>query len=632
MADNTASIRYIENKDGDVFFPVTHQRAVIDSDGTNLETALAGKQDMLVSGTSIKTINGSSILGSGNIEVQTSITTDSTPTSGSTNPVESGGVYTALQDKQQAISTVNVSVDNNTGTPSATASISGGTMSIAFSNIKGGQGEPGSTPEFSVGTVSTLPAGSQATVSITGTTDSPVLNIGIPTGATGAQGNTGSSVDYPYELVNNVTTNDATKGLSAAQGVVLDEKISQLGLLSGKIFNIHDSNAYRIWVGTVAELNALEDYEDDVIYLIGATVHPLPEYSITATVTDGTLSNNATTIKEGKPYSATILPNTGKIIDTVSVSMAGTDITSTSYANGVITIASVTGNIVISVVCANDLDAPIVFEDPAVKAIFVSLCDTNNDGEISYREAAAYAPTATVQCSIIKGNTTITSFNEWQYFTNLTSVTIEGCTNLVSVRIPLDPDHVLKSDLGIKNCGLTSLIIPEGYTTINATPTITSCNALASISFPSTLTTLGNTSNGVITNCPALEILDFSGTSLSSVGQRAFRGCTGLKKVIFPDTLTEITTTQTFRECSSIETVEFGTNFTCLTSSASTWYNAGSVAKKLVFRGGTPPTEFCFPSSIAKIYVPASAVETYKQNTLFATYSDKIESIENYTG
>lgn len=49
-------------------------------------------------------------------------------------------------------------------------------------------------------------------------------------GKDGAQGNTGSSVDYPYELVNNVTTNDATKGLSAAQGVVLDEKISQLGL------------------------------------------------------------------------------------------------------------------------------------------------------------------------------------------------------------------------------------------------------------------------------------------------------------------------------------------------------------------------------------------------------------------
>ena len=53
--------------------------------------------------------------------------------------------------------------------------------------------------------------------------------VDIHRGPKGDQGNTGSSVDYPYELVNNVTTDDATKGLSAAQGVVLDGKISQLG-------------------------------------------------------------------------------------------------------------------------------------------------------------------------------------------------------------------------------------------------------------------------------------------------------------------------------------------------------------------------------------------------------------------
>lgn len=50
-----------------------------------------------------------------------------------------------------------------------------------------------------------------------------------PPGPQGPQGNTGSSVDYPYELVNNLTTDDPTKGLSAAQGKVLDGKISQLG-------------------------------------------------------------------------------------------------------------------------------------------------------------------------------------------------------------------------------------------------------------------------------------------------------------------------------------------------------------------------------------------------------------------
>lgn len=51
-----------------------------------------------------------------------------------------------------------------------------------------------------------------------------------PEGPQGPQGNTGSNVDYPYELVNNLTTDDATKGLSAAMGKKLgDEIYGELG-------------------------------------------------------------------------------------------------------------------------------------------------------------------------------------------------------------------------------------------------------------------------------------------------------------------------------------------------------------------------------------------------------------------
>ena len=50
-----------------------------------------------------------------------------------------------------------------------------------------------------------------------------------PQGPQGPQGNTGSSVDYPFELANNLTTDDATKALAAAQGKVLDWKVDQLG-------------------------------------------------------------------------------------------------------------------------------------------------------------------------------------------------------------------------------------------------------------------------------------------------------------------------------------------------------------------------------------------------------------------
>lgn len=50
------------------------------------------------------------------------------------------------------------------------------------------QGTQGGVPNFSIGTVTTLPAGSKATVTITGTAENPVLNFGIPKGADGTGG------------------------------------------------------------------------------------------------------------------------------------------------------------------------------------------------------------------------------------------------------------------------------------------------------------------------------------------------------------------------------------------------------------------------------------------------------------
>ena len=57
-------------------------------------------------------------------------------------------------------------------------------------------GEDGVTPTFTIGTVETLEAGSNATASITGTTENPVLNLGIPKGEKGAAGSsTGTGGD-----------------------------------------------------------------------------------------------------------------------------------------------------------------------------------------------------------------------------------------------------------------------------------------------------------------------------------------------------------------------------------------------------------------------------------------------------
>lgn len=139
----SSSIRYIDDQDGNHVFPVTHERAVRDSDGVTLETKLGQKQATLVSGTNIKTVNGTSLLGSGDITVQTQMTLDDIPTQGSNNAVKSGGVYSAVASKQETISTVNVTLENNSGAPSGSASVNGGTVNFTFSNINGTDGVDG---------------------------------------------------------------------------------------------------------------------------------------------------------------------------------------------------------------------------------------------------------------------------------------------------------------------------------------------------------------------------------------------------------------------------------------------------------------------------------------------------------
>lgn len=68
----------------------------------SINAAVSGKQDTLVSGTNIKTVNNQSLLGSGNITIEGG-TIDQTVISGSTNAVAGGAVYTALTNKNGVI-------------------------------------------------------------------------------------------------------------------------------------------------------------------------------------------------------------------------------------------------------------------------------------------------------------------------------------------------------------------------------------------------------------------------------------------------------------------------------------------------------------------------------------------------
>jgi predicted Fe-Mo cluster-binding NifX family protein len=73
-------------------------------------------------------------------------------------------------------------------------------------------------------------------------------------------------------------------------------------------------------------------------------------YSITNQLTNVSNSNSATSIRDGRAYNATLSVAESASLDSVSVTMSGTDITATAYntSTKVISIASVTGDVVIT--------------------------------------------------------------------------------------------------------------------------------------------------------------------------------------------------------------------------------------------------------------------------------------------
>jgi hypothetical protein len=88
----------------------------------------------------------------------------------------------------------------------------------------------------------------------------------------------------------------------------------------------------------------------NLIVTLDEPIDTVPSYSITNNLTDCTNSNSVTSIDAGSAYSAIITAGDGYNLSSVAVSMGGVDITATAYADRVINIAGVTGNIVITAV------------------------------------------------------------------------------------------------------------------------------------------------------------------------------------------------------------------------------------------------------------------------------------------
>lgn len=89
------------------------------------------------------------------------------------------------------------------------------------------------------------------------------------------------------------------------------------------------------------------------------------QYVITNNLTNVTNSNNRSWVYEGNTYAATLTPTTGYVMDTVTITMGGIDVTGDVYepSNGQINISAVTGAIVITASALEPPDPPDPPED-----------------------------------------------------------------------------------------------------------------------------------------------------------------------------------------------------------------------------------------------------------------------------
>ena len=226
---------------------------------------------------------------------------------------------------------------------------------------------------------------------------------------------------------------------------------------------------------------------------------------------------------------------------------------------------------------------PITFADANVKAICVANWDTNGDGELSYDEAVAVTDFG----EVFRENTEITSFEELQYFTGLTSISnyaFYNCNNLSgSLYIPnsvtmigssaFDGCSGFTGDLYIPNsvteigdwafadcygftggltisnsvttigvgvfydCGFTgNLVIPNSVTEIGA-DAFFGCGFTGSLTIPNSVTTIGQYA---FINCGFIGLLTIP-DSVTSIGNSAFQGCNGFTgDLVIPSSVTEI--------------------------------------------------------------------------------------------
>ena len=221
------------------------------------------------------------------------------------------------------------------------------------------------------------------------------------------------------------------------------------------------------------------------------------------------------TIEAGQPCTVTATPFVGYAFDTWTVNglVVSNNAKYTFYLDSDMTI--------VAHFVPND---NIVFADANVKSICVAYWDTNNDGELSYEEAAD----VTFFADYPFYGSEITSFDEFQYFTGLSSLKsyfFNNCTKLTSIILP---NSITEIESGaFQGCSsLTTLTIGNSVTSIGEY--VFYGTRIANLTISDSVVSIGEYAfeNSIITN---LTI----GNALNSISSYGFGAQSDINTVFF---------------------------------------------------------------------------------------------------
>ncbi len=237
----------------------------------------------------------------------------------------------------------------------------------------------------------------------------------------------------------------------------------------------------------------------------------------------------------------------------------------------------------------------IQFEDPAVETVLMANNVSSDGIGITMEDAAKVTSIGTW----FKGNTEITSFGEFVYFKNCTTLAtsaFQNCTSLRSIDLS-----------NMETIGNYAFWGCSALETISAKK----ANLIGSYSFM---------------RCTNLKMVDASPNEVDSF---AFDGCQNLEFIGF-ENLT-IIGKNAFYNCRSLKSVELNASVSSIGNSAFV-YCIG--LPSFVSRATTPPTldSNAFGNTTCPIYVPDASLEAYKTATNWNTYADRIHPLSEIEG